>query len=144
MITENNYARFAFQFTRAPYNKDHKIFCVVQVRPLEADQTAEIKNIRYRFVGRSYDLFELWFVPEHVDHVQLYRRLGGIHLIAGWWDPETMFSISALIMGFYTIWMSKFVKDGGKIHSFEPDAGTYERLNKNIGSTGSNLLWNQT
>jgi FkbM family methyltransferase len=35
-------------------------------------------------------------------------------------------------MGFYTVWMSRFIDQYGKIHSFEPDNQNYLRLQTNI------------
>ena len=45
-------------------------------------------------------------------------------------EGDTAFDIGAN-MGFYTIWFSKFIKNG-RIYSFEPDERNYERLRKNI------------
>lgn len=46
-------------------------------------------------------------------------------------EDDIVFDIGANI-GFYTIWMSKFIGNAGRIHSFEPDNKSFERLNKNI------------
>jgi FkbM family methyltransferase len=51
---------------------------------------------------------------------------------------DEVFDIGAN-MGYYTIWMSKFIGNG-RIHSFEPDIKNFERLNKNIAI---NRLTNQ-
>ena len=34
-------------------------------------------------------------------------------------------------MGFYTVWLPKFITNG-RIHSFEPDAANFEKLQKNV------------
>jgi FkbM family methyltransferase len=35
-------------------------------------------------------------------------------------------------MGFYTVWMSSFINQQGKIHCFEPDKQNYSRLQTNV------------
>jgi FkbM family methyltransferase len=35
-------------------------------------------------------------------------------------------------MGFYTVWMSRFINQNGKIHCFEPDKENYSRLQTNV------------
>lgn len=42
-------------------------------------------------------------------------------------------------MGFYTIWMSKFISKG-LIHSFEPDDKNFDRLNKNVNLNQINTI----
>jgi FkbM family methyltransferase len=48
-------------------------------------------------------------------------------------------------MGFYTLWMSKYLSKGGEIHSFEPDKNNYYRLSQNISinTIESKIVLNQ-
>ena len=53
-------------------------------------------------------------------------------LIKHYLQPNDTVADVGANMGFYTIWMSKFIGPNGKIFSFEPDALNYQRLQKNV------------
>jgi FkbM family methyltransferase len=64
-------------------------------------------------------MYNYWVDWEEFNLIKNYIKSG-----------DTVFDIGAN-MGFYTIWMSKFIGNG-KIHAFEPDSENFERLKKNI------------
>ncbi|MEO6327604.1 MAG: FkbM family methyltransferase [Ginsengibacter sp.] len=79
-----------------------------------------------RAIFLNYDSFQsMWLMYNYfVDWEEF-------NLISKYIQPgDEAFDIGAN-MGFYTVWMSKFISHG-KIHSFEPDAQNFERLQKNI------------
>jgi FkbM family methyltransferase len=117
----------------APYNKEHKLFAFSRFAYWKLIRLLKLKNIRYnlwedRKIFLNYDSFQsMWIMYNYIVDWEEF------HLISKVVQPaDQVFDIGAN-MGFYTLWMSKFIKNGGKIHSFEPDSGNYERLNKNIG-----------
>lgn len=90
-----------------------------------------IKDLKYRLwdnrkIFLNYDSFQsMWIMYNY------YVDWEEFNLICNYVQPaDDVFDVGAN-MGFYTIWMSKFVSLG-KIHSFEPDSKNFDRLQKNI------------
>jgi FkbM family methyltransferase len=91
----------------------------------------KLRGVKYhlwhdRAIFLNYDSFQsMWLMYNY------YVDWEEFNLISKFLQAnDQVFDIGAN-MGFYTIWMSRFIS-GGIIHSFEPDAGNYRRLQKNI------------
>ncbi len=123
-----NSLRSLFQ---APYNKKYPLFALTRFIYWKLIRVLKLKDVKYtlwndRKILLNYDSFQsMWIMYNY------YVDWEEFNLISRFLQPgDQVFDVGAN-MGFYTIWMSKFVGDG-KIHSFEPDSKNYERLQKNI------------
>ena len=125
-----NSLKFLF---RSPYNKKHPFFAIcrfVEWKFIKLFKLTDYKKKVWgnRFLYLNYDSFQsMWVMYNWIvdwEEFNLVRDMvrKGDHCL----------DIGAN-MGFYTIWFSKFTQ---KIISFEPDAGNYQRLKRNISLNG--------
>lgn len=117
-----------FQF---PFNKKHPVFAFYRLVYWKLIRLFKLKNVKYwlwnnRVILLQYNSFQSMWLMYHY-----YVDWEEFNLISKYIRPgDQVFDIGAN-MGLYTVWMSKFVSHG-KIHSFEPDAGNFGRLQKHI------------
>ena len=116
---------------KAPYNKKFPVFALYRFVYWKMIRLFKLKDVKYRLwnnriIFLNYDSFQsMWVMYNY------YVDWEEFNLISKYIQPaDEVFDIGAN-MGFYTIWMSQFITHG-KIHSFEPDAGNFEKLQKNI------------
>ena len=116
---------------KAPYNKKYPLFALTRFIYWKLIRVLKLKEVKYnlwnnRKILLNYDSFQsMWIMYNY------YVDWEEFNLISRFLQPgDEVFDVGAN-MGFYTVWMSKFIGDG-KIHSFEPDSKNYERLQKNI------------
>ena len=119
------------QLYKAPFNKQRPIFALWRFACWKIIRIFKLRNLSYSLWGNkkiilNYDSFQsMWIMYNYIvdwEEFNLIKRFLK--------EGDTAFDIGAN-MGFYTIWFSKFIKNG-HIHSFEPDERNYERLCKNI------------
>lgn len=117
---------------KAEYNKTNTLAAVQRFTYWKFIKALKLNNIRYRLWGDreiylNHDSFQsMWIMYNYIVDWEEF------HLIKNFTKPEDqVFDIGAN-MGFYTIWMSKFIGKNGHIHSFEPDEKNFNRLKKNI------------
>lgn len=115
----------------SPYNKQRPVFALVRFVYWKLIRLFKRKDVKYQLwdnclILLNYDSFQsMWimynyFVDwEEFNLIKKYLK-----------QNDTVFDIGSN-MGFYTIWMSKFLVQG-KIHAFEPDPENFKRLQKNI------------
>lgn len=115
----------------APYNQKRPIFAMFRFIYWKIIRIFKLKNVKYklwdnRTILINYDSIQsMWIMYNY------YVDWEEFNLISKYVQPaDEVFDIGSN-MGFYTIWMSKFITKG-KIHSFEPDSGNFEKLHKNI------------
>jgi FkbM family methyltransferase len=116
---------------KLPYNKKFPVFALYRFVFWKLIRLFKLKDVKFRLWNNrsillNYDSFQsMWIMYNY------YVDWEEFNLISKYVQPgDEVFDIGAN-MGFYTIWMSKFISNG-KIHSFEPDHGNFERLQKNI------------
>jgi FkbM family methyltransferase len=116
---------------KAPYNKKHPFFALQRFLYWKLIRLLKLKNVKYRlwdnrYILINFDSFQsMWIMYNYwVDWEEF-------NLIKNYLKPSDEVFDVGTNMGFYTIWMSQFIGKG-KIHSFEPDSGNFERLQQNI------------
>lgn len=119
------------QFYRAPYNKKRPVFGLIRYCHWKLIRLFKLSNVRYKLwndrkIMLNYDSFQsMWIMYNYIVDWEEFN------LISRYIRPgDDVFDIGAN-MGFYTVWMSKFVGQG-RIHSMEPDNTNFKRLTKNI------------
>lgn len=118
---------------KAPYNKKHVIFGLLRLFQWKFIKFFRLKDFKYslwhdRRIFLNYDSFQsMWIMYNYMVDWEEFS------LIKCYLKKKSVVADVGTNMGFYTIWMSKFVKAGGHIHCFEPDATNFERLKKNCG-----------
>lgn len=122
---------FLFLF-KAPYNKKHPAFALWRFLIWKSIKLLRLREVKYKFWGNkylylNYDSFQsMWLMYNYVVDWEEFN------IISRYTKPNDHVADIGANMGFYSIWMSKFVSASGKIHSFEPDENNYSRLKKNI------------
>ena len=126
----------------APYNKKYVLFALTRFIYWKLIRVLKLKDVKYKLwndrkILLNYDSFHsMWIMYNY------YVDWEEFNLISRFLKPgDQVFDIGAN-MGYYTIWMSKFIGDG-KIHSFEPDPKNYERLQKNIALNNLSVMANK-
>lgn len=116
---------------KAPYNKKFPVFALVRFVYWKLIRVFKLKDVKYtiwdtRKILLNYNSFQcMWIMYNY------YVDWEEFNLMRRYIQPgDEVFDIGAN-MGIYTIWMSGFISKG-TIHSFEPDPGNFERLQKNI------------
>jgi FkbM family methyltransferase len=120
------------QLYRGPYNRQYPFFALQRYLLWKTIRLFRLKNVTYSIwsnkkINLNYNslqsawlMYNYWVDWEEFNLIKDVLR-----------PSDIVFDIGAN-MGFYTIWMSKFINSSGKIHSFEPDSKSYVRLLKNI------------
>ncbi|MEP7108242.1 MAG: FkbM family methyltransferase [Ferruginibacter sp.] len=116
---------------QSPYNKKFPVRAFFRFLYWKLIRFFKLKDVKIRIwndrkILVNYDSFQsMWLMYNY------YVDWEEFNLISKYVRPgDQVFDIGAN-MGFYTIWMSKFIGHG-KIHSFEPDDSNFEKLGKNI------------
>ncbi|GAB3195578.1 FkbM family methyltransferase [Pontibacter aydingkolensis] len=115
----------------SPYNKKHPIFAIKRFITWKFIRAARLKDIKVNFWGDrvfliNYDSFQsMWLMYNYIVDWEEFN------LIKAYVRPHDQIVDIGTNMGFYSIWMSKFLTSGN-VHSFEPDHMNYNRLIKNI------------
>ncbi|MEO6456050.1 MAG: FkbM family methyltransferase [Ginsengibacter sp.] len=116
---------------KAPYNKKFPVFALYRFIYWKLIRFFKWENVKFRLWANrvillNYGSFQsMWLMYNY------YVDWEEFNLISKYLQPgDEVFDIGAN-MGYYTIWMSKFIAEG-KIHSFEPDAENFKRLQTNI------------
>ena len=127
-----NSLKFLYQFS---YNRKFPLFALYRFFYWKIIRLFKLKEVKYklwknRLLLLNYDSFQsMWVMYNY------YVDWEEFNLISRYIKPgDVVFDIGAN-MGFYTVWMSKFIGNG-MVHSFEPDTKNFERLNKNIVLNG--------
>ena len=119
------------QLYKAPFNKKRPLFALLRFACWKLIRIFKLKNLCYSLWGNkkiilNYDSFQsMWIMYNYIVDWEEFNLISRFLK-----EGDTAFDIGAN-MGFYTIWFSKFIKNG-RIYSFEPDERNYERLRKNI------------
>lgn len=120
------------QLYKAPYNRIHPFFALYRYLFWKWIRVFKITNITCSFwngkkIELNYDnLQSAWLMYNYWVDWEEFNLIKDV--LKG---NDVVFDIGSNI-GFYTIWMSKFITGLGRIHSFEPDEKSYSRLIKNI------------
>lgn len=114
------------------YNKKYPIFAIIRFFEWKFIKLFKLTNYKKRVWGDrylilNYDSFQsMWVMYNWIVDWEEF------HLIQDYvMDGDVVIDIGSN-MGFYTIWMSKFIGKTGVIHSFEPDPKNFNRLRGNI------------
>jgi FkbM family methyltransferase len=116
---------------KAPYNKTHLIFALVRFIHWKIIKLFKIKDLKYQLWGDrkiylNYNSFQcMWIAYNYIVDWEEFN------LIKDYLNTNDNVADVGSNMGYYTIWMSKFIKEDGMIHSFEPDNVNFDKLTKN-------------
>ncbi len=115
----------------APYNRKNPFAAVFHFGYWKIIRLLRLKNVKYRLwnnrkIYLNYDSFQcMWVMYNYIVDWEEFN------LIKDYLQPGNTVADIGSNMGYYTIWMSKFIGSRGKIHSFEPDAGNFKKLTDN-------------
>jgi len=115
-----------------PYNKQRPIFAFFRWILWKLIKIFKFKQIKVkvwgnRFLQLNYDSFQsMWIMYNWIVDWEEFQLIE--HYIE---KNDVVFDIGTN-MGFYTLWMSRFIDEFGEIHCFEPDKQNYSRLQTNI------------
>lgn len=114
-----------------PYNKTHKTFALTRLMVWKSIKFLKLKDVTFRIWNNkkillNYDSFQcMWIMYNYIVDWEEFM------FIKRFLKSDDQVCDIGANMGFYTIWMSKFITEG-TIHAFEPDDLNFERFNKNI------------
>ena len=115
-----------------PYNKRRPIFAFLRWIFWNLIKIFKLKQLkvnvwRNRYLLINYSSFQsMWIMYNWIVDWEEF------HLIEHYLEKsDTVFDIGTN-MGFYTVWMSRFIGPKGRIHCFEPDLQNFSRLKANI------------
>jgi FkbM family methyltransferase len=117
---------------KAPYNRRYPSFAIWRFLTWKCIKLLKLKGVKYRFwndrlLFLNYDSFQcMWLMYNYIVDWEEFK------LISQYIKTNDHLADVGANMGFYSVWMSKFVSTLGKIHSFEPDQDNYRRLIKNV------------
>jgi FkbM family methyltransferase len=115
-----------------PYNKQRPIFAFFRWILWKLIKIFKFKQLKVkvwgnRFLQLNYDSFQsMWIMYNWIVDWEEFQLIE--HYIE---KNDIVFDIGTN-MGFYTLWMSRFIDKYGEIHCFEPDKQNYSRLQTNI------------
>ena len=121
-----------FQLLKSPYNREHKVSALVRFIHWKVIRLLKISSYKFKiWNGRSfyvdYDSFHsMWLVYNYIVDWEEFN------LIQDYLNPSDDVADVGTNIGYYTIWMSSFINQEGKIHSFEPDQRNFNKLKNNI------------
>jgi FkbM family methyltransferase len=91
-----------------------------------------MKSVKYKFWGNrtiflNADSFQcMWLMYNYIVDWEEFN------LIKNYVQQKDQLADIGANVGYYTMWMTKFISGEGKVHVFEPDENNFERLSKNI------------
>lgn len=121
-----------FQLLKSPYNREHKVSAFVRFIHWKVIRLLKISSYKFKIWNdRSffidYDSFHsMWLVYNYIVDWEEFN------LIQDYLNPSDDVADVGTNIGYYTIWMSSFINQEGKIHSFEPDEKNFKKLKNNI------------
>jgi FkbM family methyltransferase len=116
----------------APYNRKNPVFAVKRFIIWKIIRAARLKNVKIKFwddriIFINYDSSQsMWLMYNYIVDWEEFN------LIQNYIKSHDHIADIGANMGFYSIWMSKFISGTGRIHSFEPDQNNFKRLNENV------------
>jgi FkbM family methyltransferase len=124
--------RSLISLSKSPYNKKHFLFAVYRFIYWKLIRLFKLKNIKYKIWGDrklylNYDSFQcMWIMYNYIVDWEEFN------LIKDYLKDNDNVADVGSNMGYYSIWMSKFISKNGRIHSFEPDSGNFLKLQNNV------------
>jgi len=118
--------------SRSPYNKKHPVFALYRLLYWKMIRALKLKNVKFsiwkdRKIYLNYDSFQcMWVMYNYIVDWEEFN------LIRDYVNTEDHVADVGANIGYYTVWMSKFISGKGIVHSFEPDQLNFEKLQKNI------------
>lgn len=115
----------------APYNRQHPFKAVIRVVAWKTIRLFRLKKTKISLWGDKklivhYDSFQcMWLFYNYIVDYEEFI------LIKDYVMPGDDIADVGTNVGYYTIWMSKFIISPGRIHSFEPDPLNFKRLRIN-------------
>ncbi|TKC08177.1 FkbM family methyltransferase [Pedobacter polaris] len=116
---------------KSEFNQKNKLFALKRFFYWKTIRLFKLKNVIYplwedRKIYLNFDSFHgMWLMYNYIVDWEEFN------FISRFLKPDDQVGDVGSNMGFYTIWMSKFVKTG-KIHAFEPDDINFNRLKDNV------------
>lgn len=120
------------QLYRAPYNRIYPLKALIRYTEWKLIRLFKVKNYVRKLWGDRkmilhFDSFQsMWIMYNYwVDWEEF-------NAIKNCLTKSSVFFDVGANMGFYTIWASRFLSEGGQIHAFEPNDRNFIRLQSNI------------
>ena len=116
---------------KTPYNRRNPLSALFRFSYWKIIRLLRLKNLKYRLWDNkklylNYDSFQcMWVMYNNIVDWEEFN------LIRDYIKPGDAVADVGSNMGYYTIWMSKFIGSEGKIHAFEPDAENFKKLKSN-------------
>jgi len=126
----------------APYNKKRPLFALRRFIYWKLIRLLKLKNIKYplwenRALFLNYDsLQSMWIMYNYILDWEEFN------LIRNYVQPGDQLLDVGANVGAYSVWMSKFISAPGRLHSFEPDAANYQKLENNVAANKIESLIN--
>lgn len=115
----------------SPYNKKYPLRAIFRFIYWKVIKLFRLNNVTYHLWGnRKINLYHnsfqcMWLMYNYLVDFEEFN------LIQDYVKPGDHVADVGANMGYYTIWMSKFISSGGSIHSFEPNEANYKLLINN-------------
>ncbi|PWS26390.1 hypothetical protein DHW03_16550 [Pedobacter yonginense] len=114
------------------YNKKHVFFAFCRFVGWKTIRLLGLNQVKYSLWGDRKILLDgrsfhsMWLMYNYIVDWEEFN------LIQDYLKPaDTVLDIGTN-MGYYTVWISKFIGEKGEIHCFEPDASNFDKLKRNI------------
>jgi len=122
-----------------PYNKTHRTFALTRLMVWKSIKFLKLKDVTFRIwndkkILLNYDSLQcMWIMYNYIVDWEEFM------FIKRFVKTDDQVCDVGANMGFYTIWMSKFISKG-MIHAFEPDDKNFDRLVKNVNLNHINRI----
>lgn len=115
----------------SPYNKKHPFHAIFRFVHWKIIRLLRLNNVTYKLWGdRKIYLYHnsfqcMWLMYNYLVDFEEFN------LIQDYLKPSDHVADVGANMGYYTIWMSKFISTTGSINSFEPNEENFKLLTNN-------------
>lgn len=120
------------QLLKSPYNKQHKLSAFKRFFQWKAIRMFKLKSLKIKIWNGKlfyvdYNSFHsMWLLYNYIVDWEEFN------LIKDYLKANDQVADVGTNIGYYTVWMSSFISESGKIHSFEPDDKNFKKLRDNI------------
>ncbi|MBC6112157.1 FkbM family methyltransferase [Pedobacter fastidiosus] len=113
------------------YNKKHSIFAFRRFIFWKIIRLFGLNNVKYTLWGNrkilldSKSFHSMWLMYNYIVDWEEFN------LIKDYIKADHTVLDVGTNMGYYTVWISKFIGQNGQIHCFEPDSSNFKKLKQN-------------
>src|SRR5207244_509222 len=117
---------------KSPYNRQNIIFALRRFIYWKIIRLLKLKNIKYtiwddrKILLNSNSFQYMWLMYNYIVDWEEFN------LIRDYLNKDDEVADIGANVGYYSLWMSKFIGNNGMIHAFEPDERNFSILKDNI------------